>query len=251
MGRVGEALAHLGVRAIPLSVRFQESRIFQLSLRGLQGLHYVSRHESAQRYFLVVDPPLLMEELMLTEIGALVSIVKGLVDIAKGGSGMFGGGKKIPQAAVDQLQQRVAALAEQLHQSVALSKMLPVWLKEHSQFNLYADHLSDDEVKVLDSGLKSLVSNSIRDHFSGVFFKTSFACLPGIDAAIKAFQGRLHDLEQQLNGIPPGDAQAWRHAWPVLKVRLNDMRVEALRIENMADDVHSKLVQELRLAGQR
>ena len=188
---------------------------------------------------------------MLTEIGALVSIVKGLVDIAKSGTGLFGSGKKPTPEAVDQLKQRVAGLAEQLRQSVALSKMLPVWLKEHSRFDLFTDALSDDQVRVLDSGLKALISDSIRDHFSSVFFRTSFACLPGIEPAIKSFRERLLVLEQQLNGVPPGDAQAWRYAWPVLKVRLHDMRIEAVKIENMADEVHSSLVTELAEAGRQ
>lgn len=186
---------------------------------------------------------------MLTEIGSLVSIVKALVEIAKSANGFFGGAKKPTPEAVEQLKQRVAGLAEQLHQSVVLSKMLPVWLKEQARFDLFTDRLSDEEVRILDSGLKGLVSDSIHDHFSGVFFRTSFACLPPVESAIKSFRERLLALEQQLNGIPPGDAQAWRFAWPVLKMRLHDLRIEAVKIDNLADEIHSSLVRELQAAG--
>jgi hypothetical protein len=46
-----------------------------------------------------------------------------------------------------------------------------------------------------------------------------------------------------------GDAIAWRRAWPSLKLRMHDLRVEAVKINNLADEVHSNLVQELRNAG--
>jgi hypothetical protein len=78
---------------------------------------------------------------MLTEVGLLVSIVKGLVDVAKGGTDLFGKRQKATAEAVDQLKDRIAGLAEQLQQSVALSKMLPIWLKDHAEVDLFTDKL--------------------------------------------------------------------------------------------------------------
>jgi hypothetical protein len=186
---------------------------------------------------------------MLTEVGLLVTIVKGLVDVAKGGADLFGKRQKATAQAVAQLKERIAGLAEQLHQSVALSKMLPIWLKDHAEVDLFTDKLSDDDVRLLDSNLRRLIHDSVHDHFSGTFFRTSFNCLPGIEAAIKAFRERLLALEQQINGILPGDATMWKRTWPILKLRMHDLRIEAIKVNNLADEVHSTLVQELRSAA--
>jgi hypothetical protein len=187
---------------------------------------------------------------MITEIGALVGIVKSSLEAGKTGWELFGGASKRSAAeGVKKTQQRLAGIADQLFQSVALSKMLPIWLKEQAAVDPYTEALSDDEVKLLDSRLRQLISDSIHDHFSATFFRTSFAVLPGVDAGIKDFRDRLLALETQLNGIPPGDATSWRRAWPIVKVRMHDLRVEAVKLDNMADDVHASLVRELRDAA--
>lgn len=62
---------------------------------------------------------------MITEIGTLVSIVKGLSDIAKTGGKLFGKHKKGTAEAVERLQGRVAGIAEQLYETVALLKTIP------------------------------------------------------------------------------------------------------------------------------
>jgi hypothetical protein len=189
---------------------------------------------------------------MITEIGALVGILKGLLESTKTGLDLLGGASKKKKAAEDvkKTQERLAGIAEQLYQSVALSKMLPIWLKEHSKYDLFENTLSNDEVRLLDGGLRGLILDSIHDHFSGTFFHTSFAALPGVEALINEFRNRLTALENQLNGIPPGDATAWRRTWPVLKVRMHDLRIEALKLNNLADTLHSKLIVELREAAQ-
>ncbi|KVD70357.1 hypothetical protein [Burkholderia ubonensis] len=186
---------------------------------------------------------------MLTEVGLLVSIVKNLFDIAKGGTDIFGRRQKATEEAVEQLKERITGLAEQLHQSVALSKMLPIWLKDHAEVDLFVSQLSDDDVRLLDSKLRRLISDSIHDHFSGTLFRTDFNCLPGVEIMIKGFRDRLLVLEQTLNGIVPGDAEAWRRTWPFLKLRMHDLRVEAVKVNNLADEIHSDLVQELRQSG--
>jgi hypothetical protein len=186
---------------------------------------------------------------MITEVGLLVTIVKNLVDVAKAGSDLFGKRQKTTLDAVSELKSRISGIAEQLQQSVALSKMLPIWLKEHDAVDLFTDKLSDDDVRLLDSRLRSLIADSIHDHFSGTFFRTNFACLPGVETSIKSFRERLLALEQQLNGIVPGDSIAWRRTWPIIKLRMHDLRIEAVKVNNLADELHSELVQELRQAG--
>ena len=188
---------------------------------------------------------------MIIEIGALVGIVKNLLDLSKTGFDLFGRvSKKRTAEGVKRTQERLAGIAEQLYQSVALSKMLPIWLQEHSRYDLFENTLSNDDVRLLDSGLRTLISDSIHDHFSGTFFRTSFAALPGVEVAIKEFRDRLSALENQLNGIPPGDATSWRRTWPTLKVRMHDLRSEAVKLNNLADTLHSELIVELREAAQ-
>jgi len=188
---------------------------------------------------------------MITEIGALVAITKSLLEASRTGFELFGGASKKKTAeGIGRTQERLAGIAEQLYQSVALSKMLPIWLKEHSRYDLFENTLSNDDVKLLDGGLRTLISDSIHDHFSGTFFCTSFSALPGADAAITEFRNSLNALETQLNGIPPGDATAWRRTWPILKVRMHDLRIVAVKLNNLADTLHSNLIVELREAAQ-
>jgi len=187
---------------------------------------------------------------VITEIGALVGIVKALLDSAKTGKDLFGGGqRKVAAEGLKKSQDRLAGIAEQLHQSLSLSKMLPIWLKDQSAVNLWEDTLSDDDVKLLDSKLRDLISDSIHDHFSGTFFQTNFAVLPGVDAGIRDFRQRLLALETQLNGMPHGDAVSWRRSWPIIKVRMHDLRIEAVKLDNLADAIHASLIGELRDAA--
>lgn len=187
---------------------------------------------------------------MITEIGALVGILKVLLEAAKTGRELFGGAtKKATAEAVKKTQERLAGIADQLYQSLALSKMLPIWLNEHATVNLYTDKLTTVQVKLLDQRLRQLISDSIHDHFSGVFFGTSFAVLPGVEAGIEDFRDRLKALEVQLNGIPAGDAVAWRRAWPTVKTRMQDLRREAEKLDTLSEAVQASLVHELREAA--
>ncbi len=187
---------------------------------------------------------------MITEIGSLVGIVNSLLTSAKTGRELFGGSKRrLATESVRNAQERLAGIADQLYQSVALSKMLPLWLREHATVDLYTDALTDDEVKLLDSTLRQLISDSIHDHFSGTFFMTNFTGLPGVEPGIKLFREKLIALESQMNGILPGDATSWRRSWPIVKVRMTDLRVEAVKLENVAEEVHASLLRELRDAA--
>lgn len=192
------------------------------------------------------------EDKMITEIGTLVGIVKNLLDINKTGRELL----HAPQdnnlgitQSIRNTQERLAGISDQMFQSMTLSKMLPIWLKEYSAFDLYTDTLTDDEVRLLDRELRGLIADSIHDHFSGTFFRTSFAVLPGAEEGIQRFRDRLTALETQLNGIPAGDATSWRRAWPILKVRMQDLRIEAVKLSNLADEVLSSLIKELRDAA--
>ena len=185
---------------------------------------------------------------MLTEIGALVTIVKSLLDATKTGTDLFGRKKPIDPN-LSNLKLRIEGIAEQLQQSVALSRMLPIWLKDHAEVDLFQGSLGEDEIRLLDTKLRNLIADSVHDHFSGTFFHTSFRELPGIGTAIQDFRDKLITLEKQLNFIPPGDIAAWRLSWPVLKIRMHDLRMAAVTINNLADEIHKQLIDELKAAA--
>jgi hypothetical protein len=184
----------------------------------------------------------------LTEIGTLVSIVKGLLDLVKSGSSLLGR-KDSPQL-LQPLQQRIAIISEQLQNSIALTKLLPLWLKEHEAFDLFADKLDDEKVRSLDTKLRELIRDSVHDHFSSAFFRTNFKSLPPVSVAIDKFREKLKTLETQIDFVPPGDAAAWRHSWPVIKVRMSDLRRAAVEVENLAEQAQADVVRELREAGE-
>ena len=96
---------------------------------------------------------------MLLEIGALATIIKNLLDSVKTSRDLWGRDRQVRQradASISELQQRIEGMAEQLHQSVALSKMLPLWINQYNQINLFQVDLSDDDIPRLDE--KILIS---------------------------------------------------------------------------------------------
>lgn len=77
------------------------------------------------------------------------------------------------------------------------------------------------------------------------YFQT-FAVLPGVEEGIKGFREKLLALETQLNGIPPGDGTSWHRAWPLVKLRMQDLGLAAAKLDNQAEDLHASLIRELR-----
>ena len=187
---------------------------------------------------------------MITEVGALVSIIKNLLDSTKTGRELWGvGNKKLTIDSITKTQGRLSGISEQMFQSMALYKMMPIWLKEHAQFDLFDNTLSNEDVTKLDTKLRGLIFDSNHDHFKATFFHTSFSVLPGVDDGIKQFGDKLKALEDQLNGIPAGDATSWRRTWPILKMRMHDLRVEAVNLMVRVDEIQTALIMELRDAA--
>ena len=187
---------------------------------------------------------------MLTEIGTLASIINNLINITRSAGSWFGDKQIIKKnEEFEKLKDRIAGMADQFEKSIELSKMLSIWLKEQNQIDLFADQLSDDDVRGYEEKLRYLIFQSIHDTFSGTFFRTKYSSLPGMEGGIEDFRKRLTDLEKQLNGIRTGNAVNWRLSWPILKQRLQDLRSEADNINNKADGILSSLVQELQKAG--
>jgi hypothetical protein len=190
----------------------------------------------------------------LTIIGTLAAATKGVVEAIKSVKDMIGARPSEPAATnISKLEQsfetyrkRIVILAEQLLQTETLTRMLPVWLKEHSQFEVWEEQPSDERLRELDSGLRRFIGDSIHDHFSGMFFRTSFDKLPTVPSLIDQIRSDLKALEASLDAIPHSNLPAWRIHLPIIKVRLNDLRVKAVKLDNLCDTLRGELVLELK-----
>ena len=187
---------------------------------------------------------------MLTEIGALVSIVKGLFDVAKTGTDLFGAKKKKTVQALETLQARISGLAEQLYETVSLLKTIPVWLRQCGQILGQSIELSADQIKQQQTLLTQLISDSRYDSFSDAFYVTKYDALPGLAKPMSSFRElleRLDDDHRKLRYDVP--LQALRTDWATLKARLLDLRNQAEGVMNVSNELHGKLIAELKEAG--
>lgn len=179
---------------------------------------------------------------MLTEIGSLVLLLRGLLEANKKGTELH----VQPRAeAIQRLQERLEGIAEQLEQSVLLSRLLPVWLKDFNAVDFLKDQLTGEDVHLLESRLRPLIHDSVRGPMAETFFRVPFSALPGIETAIASFRIEVRQLYQQLDAIPPGDEAAWHRAWTSVRVRMTGLWKWATKLNNFADQLHSELTREL------
>jgi len=187
---------------------------------------------------------------MITEIGALVAIVKGLTDIAKAGPDLFGKRKKETGDAVTNLKGRIGGLAAQLRETVVLLKTIPAWQSECEQI-LYAPAKSgDDEMLRAAANLNRIIVHSRYDSFSDAFYKTKFDELPGLGEPMASFRDLLERLEEQVKFVrPANDARAFKKEWDPLMLRLRDLFAKAEELRRQANELHGQLISELEAAG--
>jgi hypothetical protein len=129
----------------------------------------------------------------LATIGALVGLGKGVAEAIKAISALFStrddrkiAVESLPKVAVletalVQYQARMRILADQLRQAESLTRMVPAWLEVANLMPVWrsASDLSQEDCHRLDGDFRRLVNDSLRDHFSGTFFRTEFGKLPG------------------------------------------------------------------------
>ena len=187
---------------------------------------------------------------MITEIGALVAIIKGLTDIAKAGPDLFGKRKKETIAAVASLKGRIGGLSAQLRETVVLLKTIPAWQSECEQILYAPARNSDDETLRAAANLDRLIVHSRYDSFSDAFYKTKFDELPGLGEPMASFRELLERLEEQLKFVrPTNDARALKKEWEPLMLRLKDLFAKAEELRRQANELHGQLISELEAAG--
>ena len=191
----------------------------------------------------------------LAAIGALVGITKSLIEIAKDLGSLFSGssGKERLTAQLAQLYGRIDVLAVQLEQSEQLTRMVPAWLELANRMPMWQKPSGIDgkEAKILDRDLRSLIHESIRDHFSATFFQSSFDQLPEVPLKLEIFRDRLRTLDKTISTVQPGNIQSLEALWSQITTQFNDTRNAATEIHRLADEVQGRLIKELRDAAKQ
>ncbi|HEY7182345.1 MAG TPA: hypothetical protein VIC84_13040 [Blastocatellia bacterium] len=187
---------------------------------------------------------------MITEIGTLVAIVKGLADVAKTGTDLFGKRKQDTLDRVDQLKGRVAGIAEQLYETVSLLKTIPAWLRQCEDVLFRPDNLSADAIQQQHILLHRLISDSRYDSFSDAFYRTKYDALPGLEKPMVTFRDLLERFEKDHSQMRfDVELRPLRTDWAKLKGRLRDLRDQAESIRRTANELHGRLIDELKQSG--
>jgi hypothetical protein len=148
---------------------------------------------------------------------------------------------------INNFQARLEGLAMQLQQSERLTRMIPTWEAYANQIPMVGDinTLSDAEAQGVHVALRQLIESSIRDQFSGTFFRSEFDTLPGMERQLDFFREHLKNLDRTVSTIPAGNLGAFRVLWPNLSVEFNNLRNSGYDVRRLAEDIHGKLIDEL------
>jgi hypothetical protein len=185
-------------------------------------------------------------------IGSLITYTTSLIDIVKQVRSAFSHSSRDSVAtSLRQMYERVNVLSEQLAQSERLTRMVPAWLELANRMPVWqqASDLDPRDARALDADLRSLVNDSIRDHFSATFFRSSFDRLPDVPLRVQIFRDRITTLDRTVSTVQPGNFASLQALWPQITTQFNDTRNAAYEIQRLADDLHGQLIDELREAS--
>jgi hypothetical protein len=189
----------------------------------------------------------------IATVGSLVAITKNLVDVFKGIGSFFGGGSEKAKLENEfkTFYSRIDVLALQLEQCERLTRSIPAWLELANRMPMWVDSSSMDTARAqsIDQDLRSLIHESIRDHFSATFFRSDFDKLPDVPLQLEIFRARLRNLDQTISTIQPGNVPALKALWSQITTQFNDARNTAWDIQRKAEDLQTSLIRELRDAA--
>ncbi len=159
--------------------------------------------------------------------------------------------RKETSESIKKLTARVAGIAEQLYETVALLKTIPTWLRQSEEILSQPDELKLDEIQRYHVVLNRLISDSRYDSFSDAFYRTKYDALPGLEKPMVTFRELLEKLEDEHHkmrfDVP---LNALQRDWAKLKNRLRDLSDQAERIRQTANELHGKLIDELKRSGE-
>jgi hypothetical protein len=192
------------------------------------------------------------------DVGSLVAISKTVLESFKLVKDLLGGakGREAEQAQavvaglrthIDKFQERLEGLAIQLQQSERLTRMIPAWEAYANNIDISRDvaSLSDDDAQKIHVNMRNLIESSIRDQFSGTFFRTDFDALPGMKTRLDIFRDHLNNLDRTVSTIPAGSLPAFKALWPTLCSEFNNLRNSGYQVRRLAEDTQGQLIDEL------
>lgn len=191
----------------------------------------------------------------LITIGSLLGITKSLIDVV-GGVGSFfslSSTKDTLKSGFAQLYGRIDVLSVQLEQCESLTRMVPAWLELANRMPMWQQPSPSDQrgAQLLDQDMRSLINDSIRDHFSATFFNSKFDQLPNVPLKLDIFRDRLRTLDRTISTVQPGNVQSLVALWPQITTQFNDTRNAASEIQRLAEDLQGQLIDELRDAAKQ
>jgi hypothetical protein len=197
---------------------------------------------------------------MMLEIGSLVGISKAFLEtfvVLKKiiGDSKAGDPEKMlteMRDKIDVFQTRLEGLAIQLEQTERLTRMIPAWEAYANQIEVWKDvnTIPDSEAQRIHVSLRQLVDSSIRDQFSGTFFRTDFEDLPDMKRLIDIFRAHVTNIDRTCSGIPAGNLQAFRALWSSISTEFNNLKNAAYEVRRQAEDLQGRLITELLKSSQ-
>lgn len=196
----------------------------------------------------------------MLDVGSLVTISKGVLDT-------FGSLRRLVEEKsanaatvaageltkrIDEFQARLEGIAIQLQQTERLTRMIPAWEAYANQISTWKDvpTLPDSEAQQIHVALRQLIDSSIRDQFSGTFFRTDFDDLPDMRRLIDIFRAHLTNLDRTVSGIPAGNLQAFRVLWQSISTEFNNLKNSSYEVRRRAEDIQGELIAELLTSSQ-
>lgn len=196
-------------------------------------------------------------------IGALVALAKSIAEAINSLSKSFPEtnlfGKPNPakieleklKSNVALFYQRLETLTDQLEKSEFLVRIVEAWLQVVKRLrtpHTLAQVSSTDEERIFDD-LRNFLRSTGSDYFSGALFGTDFDQFPAINNTLIGFRSHLHQLEQTVNAITPGNSQVLRGQWPSIVGQLHTLGNSAAELSREASLVHDRLIKELKHAA--
>lgn len=194
----------------------------------------------------------------MTDILSLFTIGKTIAETIKTTKEIFDIDKPINNAAAEtdletladnfvKYQNRMGLLATQIYQCEALTRFIPMWLVHHDKFDCIPVAPSLEETQMLDIELRTFLSMSITDQFSGAFFRTNYDKLPQIEKMIDEFRRRITEVDRDMSAISSGRPDMLKMVWGVsIKADLFRLRRDALGIVQVANQIFEEAINELR-----
>ena len=199
----------------------------------------------------------------MLEIGSLIGISKTFLEtfaLLKKVVGESRGGESATilsdmREKVNQFQTRLEGLAIQLEQTERRTRMIPAWEAYANQIEVWknvadTNSVPDPEAQRIHVSLRQLVDSSIRDQFSGTFFRTDFDDLPDMKRLIDIFRAHVTNIDRTCSGIPAGNLQAFRALWSSIGTEFNNLKNAAYEVRRHAEDLQGRLIAELLKSSQ-